>query len=144
YNDLRHETGPFDVIGDVHGCRSELETLLTSLGYRVERDDDGRPIDASHPDGRKAVFLGDLVDRGPDTPGVLRLVMGMVRAGHALAVPGNHEAKLVRALTGKKETMAHGLAESLSQLASEPPEFRAEIVQFCTDLVSHLVLDGGR
>ena len=46
------------------------------------------------------MFLGDLVDRGPDSPGVLRLVMGMVAAGDALAVPGNHENKLVRALSG--------------------------------------------
>ncbi|WP_171256991.1 metallophosphoesterase, partial [Acinetobacter baumannii] len=72
YNDRRHETGPFDVIGDIHGCRAELETLLTDLGYRVARDEQGRPVGA-HQDGRRAVFVGDLVDRGPDTPGVLRL-----------------------------------------------------------------------
>ena len=67
-NDFRHEAGPFDVIGDVHGCRAELETLLDRLGYAIERDANGRPVDAAHPDGRRAVFLGDLVDRGPDSP----------------------------------------------------------------------------
>src|SRR5581483_11176796 len=99
-NDFRHEPGPFDVIGDVHGCRAELERLLAELGYTLVRDEHGRPVDATPPAGRKAVFVGDLVDRGPDSPGVLRLVMGMVAAGHALAVPGNHENKLVRALDG--------------------------------------------
>ncbi|WP_375431593.1 polynucleotide kinase-phosphatase [uncultured Friedmanniella sp.] len=143
-NDFRHEEGPFDVIGDVHGCRAELEALLTELGYTLLRDEQGRPVDASHPGRRKATFVGDLVDRGPDTPGVLRLVMGMVAAGHALCVPGNHESKLVRALQGRDVQVSHGLETTLSQLAGEPPEFRAQVQQFCYDLISHLVLDGGR
>ncbi|MFJ9772031.1 polynucleotide kinase-phosphatase [Kitasatospora sp. NPDC101157] len=143
YNDLRHLTGPFDVIGDVHGCRSELETLLVRLGYTLTRDAEGRPVDAAHPAGRTAVFVGDLVDRGPDTPGVLRLVMGMVAAGHALCVPGNHENKLGRAMDGKKVTVAYGLQESLDQLAGESEEFRAEVRAFMRGLVSHYLLDGG-
>jgi polynucleotide kinase-phosphatase len=142
--DYRDRTGPFDVIGDVHGCRGELETLLGTLGYVIERDAAGRPVDAAHPLGRTAVFLGDLVDRGPDSPGVLRLVMGMTGAGHALVVPGNHENKLVRALSGRNVQVSHGLAETLSQLAAEPAEFRQQVEAFCRDLVSHLVLDGGR
>ena len=81
FNDLRDQTGPFDVIGDVHGCRGELEQLLTDLGYELSRDASGRAAGARHPEGRRPVFLGDLVDRGPDTPGVLRLVMGMAAAG---------------------------------------------------------------
>ena len=117
FNDLRHETGPFDVIGDVHGCAAELQTLLGELGYRVERDELGRATGASHPD-RRAIFVGDLVDRGPDTPGVLRLVMGMVGAGDAFCVAGNHENKLVRALRGRNVQVTHGLAESLAQLAA--------------------------
>jgi protein phosphatase len=63
FNDLRHETGPFDVIGDVHGCLAELEQLLGTLGYAIDRDAGGRPVSARHP-GRRAIFLGDLVDRG--------------------------------------------------------------------------------
>ena len=70
------------------------------------------------------MFVGDLVDRGPDTPGVLRLVMGMVGAGDAFCVPGNHENKLLRALRGRNVQVTHGLAESLAQLAAEPDEFR--------------------
>jgi protein phosphatase len=90
------------------------------------------------------VFLGDLVDRGPDTPGVLRLVMGMAGAGDALVVPGNHDDKLKRALRGRKVQVAHGLAESLAQLEAEPPEFRERVAAFVDALPSHLVLDGGR
>jgi protein phosphatase len=143
-NDFRDQHGPFDVIGDVHGCRSELETLLATLGYGTVHDQDGRPIDASHPDGRRPIFLGDLVDRGPDSPGVLRLVMGMVKSGHALCVPGNHENKLVRALSGRQVKISYGLAETLTQLADESEKFRKEVSEFCYNLVSHLVLDHGR
>ncbi|MCP2278600.1 polynucleotide kinase-phosphatase [Nocardia amikacinitolerans] len=143
WNDKRELTGPFDVIGDVHGCRAELETLLGELGYALERDEAGRAVGARHPHGRTAVFVGDLVDRGPDTPGVLRLVMGMVAAGTALCVTGNHEHKLVRALDGKKVKVAHGLAESLSQLEAEDEDFRKATLDFCRGLISHYVLDGG-
>jgi hypothetical protein len=89
------------------------------------------------------VFVGDLVDRGPDSPGVVRLVMGMVAAGTALCVSGNHENKLVRALKGRKVTVAHGLEVSLAQFAAEPEPFRAEALAFMDGLISHYVLDGG-
>ncbi|MGP3968907.1 polynucleotide kinase-phosphatase [Streptomyces sp. 6N223] len=148
YNDLAHLTGPFDLIGDVHGCRSELEALLSGpLGYAIERDEAGRAVGARHPEGRTAVFLGDLVDRGPDSPGVLRLVMGMVAAGTALAVPGNHENKLGRYLRGRKVQLTHGLAETVEQLDREgerDPEFRGRVAAFVDSLISHYVLDGGR
>jgi protein phosphatase len=143
YNDRREDTGPFDVVGDVHGCRTELEELLTELGYALRRDGEGRAVDAEHPAGRRAVFVGDLVDRGPDSPGVLRLVMGMVAAGHALCVPGNHEHKLVRALRGRDVQVTHGLERTLAQLEAEPEEFRRQVEAFCDGLVSHYVLDGG-
>lgn len=142
-SDRRDVAGPFDVIGDVHGCLGELETLLTTMGYVVRRDDSGAAIGAVPPAGRTAVFLGDYVDRGPDSVGVLRLVMGMVGAGAALAVPGNHENKLVKALRGRQVTRSHGLAETLEQLDGESAEFRREVLDFCDGLVAHLVLDGG-
>ena len=144
WNDRRDLAGPFDLVGDVHGCLAELVTLLTDLGYVLERDDAGRAVGASHPDGRMAVFVGDLVDRGPDTPGVLRLVMGMVGAGTALSVAGNHEVKLVRALRGANVKVAHGLAESLTQLGAESDEFRAAALAFMDGLISHYVLDDGK
>ncbi|MFE4717651.1 polynucleotide kinase-phosphatase [Streptomyces sp. NPDC056728] len=134
YNDLRHLTGPFDIIGDIHGCASELETLLTGLGY----------VDGVHPEGRTAVFVGDLVDRGPDSPGVLRRVMAMVKSGHALCVPGNHENKFGRYLKGRKVQHTHGLAETVEQFAGESEEFTQEVAEFVDGLVSHYVLDGGK
>ncbi len=137
--DRRFDSGPFDLIGDVHGCGDELEELLARLGYAP---------DASgihhHPGGRKAVFLGDLVDRGPRVPDVLRIAMGMVKAGSALCVPGNHDDKLLRWLKGRNVRIAHGLERSIEQIGREPPEFRAEIAAFLDSLVSHYVLDEGR
>ena len=143
-NDLRDEHGPFDVIGDVHGCLEELLELLGELGYEVVRDAQGRAVDARHPEGRRVVFVGDLVDRGPDSVGVLRLAMGMTGAGHALAVPGNHENKLIRALDGRDVRVSHGLETTLAELAGESEDFRREVRDWCYGLVSHLVLDDGR
>ncbi|MDQ2709252.1 MAG: polynucleotide kinase-phosphatase, partial [Actinomycetota bacterium] len=144
YNDLRELTGPFDLIGDVHGCLDELCALLTSLGWLLVRDGGGAPVSATHPEGRTAVFLGDLVDRGPATPGVLRLAMGMVADGAALAVAGNHEVKLVKALRGRDVKISHGRAESLAQLGVEPAEFVAAATEFMDGLIGHYLLDGGR
>jgi protein phosphatase len=138
WNDRRHETGPFDVIGDVHGCGDELDALLDGLGYAMDADGIRR-----HPDGRKAVFVGDLVDRGPRIVHVLRTVMAMTEAGSALAVPGNHDVKLVRALRGKNVQVTHGLDRSLTELDGETPEFRARVADFLDRLVSHYLLDGG-
>jgi polynucleotide kinase-phosphatase len=134
FNDLTHLTGPFDIVGDIHGCALELESLLGKLGY----------VDGVHPEGRTAVFVGDLVDRGPDSPGVLRRVMSMVKSGNALCVPGNHENKYGRYLKGRKVQHTHGLAETIEQMESVPEEFRAEVREFIDGLVSHYVLDGGR
>jgi polynucleotide kinase-phosphatase len=144
YSDLRHEPGPFDIIGDVHGCRAELEELLAALGYRLERDAAGRPVGAAHPAGRRAIFVGDLVDRGPDTPGVLRLVMGMTAAGTAFCVAGNHEVKLLKALRGKNVKRSHGLDASMEQLELETAQFRTAVDAFIDSLISHYVFDEGR
>ena len=134
FNDLTHLTGPFDIIGDIHGCAFELESLLGKLGY----------VDGVHAEGRTAVFVGDLVDRGPDSPGVLRRVMSMVESGNALCVPGNHENKYGRYLKGRKVQHTHGLAETIEQMEGESDGFRARVREFIDGLVSHYVLDGGR
>jgi protein phosphatase len=140
WNDRRSDLGPFDIFGDIHGCHEELVELLIILGYET----DSHGSTATPPPGRRALFLGDLVDRGPSIPAVLRLVMGMVANGTALCVPGNHEVKLLRALNGKNVTTTHGLAQSLEQLAAEPPEFSQEVAKFIDSLVGHYVLDEGR
>ncbi len=147
WNNRKQDHGPFDIIGDVHGCFDELVALLGRLGYQVaeEPGTDGRPAyTVAPPEGRKAVFLGDLVDRGPKIPQVLRLVMGMVAAGTALCVPGNHDMKLVKKLKGRDVQLTHGLADTLEQLDAEPAEFRDQVLAFLDGLVSHYVLDEGR
>jgi protein phosphatase len=142
--DHRDLAGPFDVIGDVHGCLGELLALLDRLGYAVRRDALGRAVAATHPEGRKAVFVGDLVDRGPDVPGVLHLVMGMVASGDALAVSGNHDDMLRRALLGAAPPTGGGTDGSLDQLAHETEAFRAEVAGFLEAMPVHVLLDRGR
>lgn len=79
--------GPVDVVGDVHGEIDALEQLLAALGYRGHGD---------HPAGRRLIFIGDLCDRGPDSPGVIRRVRAMVEAGTAQCLLGNHEINVMR------------------------------------------------
>lgn len=140
WTDRRRDRGPFDIVGDLHGCDAELLELLAELGYEVAAD----ALSAVPPEGRKAVFVGDYVDRGPDTPKVLELVMGMVERGTALCLPGNHDIKLVRKLKGRDVRITHGLAESLEQLEAEPQVLRDGARDFLDKLVSHVTLDGGR
>lgn len=142
WNNRKDEHGPFDIIGDVHGCLDELLELLTQLGYSVQQSDSAVTI--TPPENRKLVFVGDLVDRGPATDRVLRLVMDMVRAGQAFCVPGNHDIKLLKALKGRDVQLTHGLAESLQQLNANPEEFRSEVTRFLDGLISHYVFDSGK
>ena len=135
--DRRDDAGPVDIIGDVHGCGDELVALLGELGY----DTDSSPI--VHPDGRRALFVGDLVDRGPGVAEVLDVVMSMVHADAALCVQGNHENKLRRALGGRNVQPTHGITESLAQLDARGSEFSARVAAFLDGLISHYVLDGG-
>ena len=139
WNNRKFDHGPFDIIGDVHGCGDELEALLTVLGYTRNSEDTWH-----HPEGRKAVFVGDLVDRGPRIVDVLKLVTRMARAGTALALPGNHDVKLMRKLRGKNVQIAHGLQQTLDQLADQPETFKGEVADFIDDLVSHYVFDDGK
>lgn len=133
------ETGPFDLIGDVHGCLTELRTLLGRLGYA----DDG-----SHPDGRRMVFVGDLVDRGPDSVGVLREVVGWVEDGHALFVPGNHDDKFARWLEGRAVKVTGGLATTVTEWEglSEPQArlLGRRFLALMAESPPYLWLDGGR
>jgi protein phosphatase len=152
WSDRRHEHGPFDIIGDVHGCGDELERLLAHLGYtwseRPPESPGCYPRLYRHPEGRKAIFLGDLVDRGPRILDTYELVRAMVDAGSALCVPGNHEAKLVRQLRGRDVVVNHGLAQTLAELESMPADVRErfcrEMADFFDALVSHYVLDDGK
>lgn len=146
WNNRRHDHGPFDLIGDVHGCFDELVGLLDKLGYAVGRGEEaGEPVyRVRAPDGRRVVFLGDLVDRGPKIAETLRLAMDMVASGVALCVPGNHETKLLKKLRGRDVKVNHGLAETLAQLDGEGDAFRGRVASFIDGLVSHYVFDDGR
>ena len=160
WTDRRDDPGPFDIIGDLHGCCDELEELLSVLGY-VRNE--GRIF--VHPQGRRAFFLGDLVDRGPRIVDTLKLIMGMCEAGSALCVPGNHDMKLLRKLRERNETekfshrgdhrskifgtqITHGLSETLAELDALPTDerepFKERVITFLDSLVSHFLLDDGK
>jgi protein phosphatase len=153
WNDKRDEHGPFDIIGDVHGCALELEELLRQLGFAPTAFIPGGPaLDSgavyTHAEGRKAVFLGDLVDRGPRILDTVRLVRNMVQIGSALCIPGNHDMKLVRKLRGKNVQITHGLTDTLTEIAALPEgarlTFEQGLAEFLDGLVSHYVLDDGK
>ncbi|MCL2151254.1 MAG: AAA family ATPase, partial [Coriobacteriia bacterium] len=143
WSNKKDESGPFDIIGDVHGCYGKLCELLEELGYAV----DPNTQTATPPPTRKAIFLGDLCDRGPDNVQVLQLVMNMVEAGAAYCVAGNHEAKLLRKLRGADVKLNHGLADTVQQLetyvaTSQDDSFMPRLESFLDGLISHYMLDG--
>lgn len=152
WTDRRDEHGPFDIIGDVHGCADELEMLLEELGYDwISAPDTANGLYDriySHPQGRKAVFLGDLVDRGPRILDTVQLVRNMVENDSALCVPGNHDVKLLRKLRGRDVQVRHGLAQTLTEIEALPDDLRQTFIdataEFLHRLVSHYVLDSGR
>ena len=145
YNDLRHETGPFDVIGDVHGCRAELEALLAELGYAIERDDEpAAPVGAQPP--------------GPAAR--LRRRPGRPRPGHARRAAAGHghgrrRRRALRARQPREQAACAPCAAATCRSPTawpsrspssrpSPAEFRAEAERFIDGLVSHYVLDGGQ
>ena len=156
WNNLKHEHGPFDIIGDVHGCCGELEELLEKLGYErtevrnrvFEKNSVSMYPVFRHPNGRKAIFLGDIVDRGPRILDTCQLVRNMVQAGSALCIPGNHDVKLVRKLRGRNVQIKHGLEETMAEIEALPEEIREQFCQemadFLDGLISHYVLDDGK
>ncbi|MDM8564856.1 AAA family ATPase [Candidatus Halobeggiatoa sp. HSG11] len=139
---MRHVTGPFDIIGDIHGCFDELLILLEKLGYQVQFSNSKYTV--THPQDRKVIFLGDLVDRGPKIPQVLQLVMDMVTAGYAFCVKGNHDMKLLRRLKGHDTKLVHGLAESIQQLQTTSTIFCNQVIDFIGNLSEHYLFDDGK
>lgn len=152
WNDRTHEHGPFDIIGDVHGCADELEQLLELLGYdkivKAGHEPGWGNSGYVHPAGRKAVFVGDLVDRGPRVLDTLGIVRNMMLSGSALCVPGNHDMKLLKKLRGRDVEITHGLAQSLAEIDALPDDVRApfakSLAEFLDGLISHYVLDDGK
>ncbi|MGB3300727.1 MAG: polynucleotide kinase-phosphatase [Phormidesmis sp.] len=151
WNNKKHEHGPFDIIGDVHGCCDELEQLLQQLGYQAHDETQENsfwnfPLYA-HPEGRQALFLGDLVDRGPRILDTVKLVHNMMEAGSALCIVGNHENKLLRKLNGKNVKLNHGLEQTMAEIEAIPSDSRdaatKELQAFFNSLLSHYVIDDG-
>lgn len=144
-------SGPFDIVGDVHGCFHTLQTLMTELGYAP---------DGSHPEGRTLAFVGDIVDRGANTWQAWGLVSDLHRSGRAHLVKGNHEAKHARYLQkmatapdpsqvvealAESQGAAHGLTAALAQSleSGTPAEWASRAVEM-ERLPSHISLDAGR
>jgi len=164
-NNLKHERGPFDIIGDVHGCFDELTDLLKKLGYTIKQspsfskenvsklpslqsklreDLDFTVYTVTHPEKRQVILVGDLIDRGPKNPEVLRLVMDMVATGIAFCVLGNHDVKFMRKLKGKNVNLTHGLAKTVEQMARVSSKFNNQTLEFIDNLVDHYLFDGGK
>ncbi|RAZ69893.1 bis(5'-nucleosyl)-tetraphosphatase PrpE [Planococcus maitriensis] len=99
----------YDVIGDIHGCFDELAELIEQLGYRFEN---GLPV---HPEGRNLAFVGDAMDRGPESLAVLRLLFAMQDAGILYYSPGNHCNKLYRFFKGNPVELLHGLEVTVAE-----------------------------
>jgi protein phosphatase len=137
------DEGPFDLIGDVHGCADELVELLGLLGYLPEESGVFR-----HPRGRRAVFVGDLVDRGPEVPRALEIALSMVETKSAFCVPGNHDDKYARLLEGRHVKVAHGLEDTVEQMRRLPGKrsshLEARFRRWFESSPWHLVLDDGR
>ncbi|MBA2116740.1 polynucleotide kinase-phosphatase [Bremerella alba] len=152
WNDRSDEHGPLDIIGDVHGCGTELEELLAALGYQIQTADEEDALWGNayyaHPEGRKAMFVGDLVDRGPRVLDCVKIARNMVYHGTGLCVPGNHDMKPLRKLNGRNVQLTHGLAETVAEIDALPEEIREPfcraMAQFLDGLVSHYVLDDGK
>ncbi|MBL4774136.1 MAG: polynucleotide kinase-phosphatase, partial [Alcanivoracaceae bacterium] len=143
WTNKKSEHGPFDIIGDIHGCFDELYKLLIQLGYEITETENQRYI-VKTPENRKAVFVGDLIDRGPENIKVLKLVMDMVNQEAAICVPGNHENKLLKWLRGRKVQLKHGLEVTTEQIKKETDEFKIELEKFIDSLISHYVFDHGK
>lgn len=145
WTDRRNEHGPFDIIGDVHGCFEELSQLLRQLGYLIDPYEEGAEtlIRARHPEGRKAVFVGDITDRGPRNVDCLRIVAGMCEEGAALCVMGNHDFKLGKWLQGRKIQAKRGLELTVAELERTTKGFRRRISEFLRGMRSHFWLAGG-
>lgn len=143
--DQRALNGPFDIIGDVHGCYRELHHLLLDLGYTLPDDPDSvNANNVAAPSGRKLIFVGDLVDRGENSMAAVKIVMAFAEAGIARSVCGNHDDKFLRWLKGNKVSVQHGLAGTIDAYNRELPDFGQRLFQFLSSLPLYLWLAGGR
>lgn len=122
----------YDLIGDIHGQAGKLEALLTAMGYTATAAGWQAPV------GRQAVFVGDLIDRGPEQVRVVEIVRRMVDRGQALAIMGNHELNAIGFVTPRRDGAGF--------LRSHSPEKRAQHAEFLAQVgegsaLHHDILD---
>jgi protein phosphatase len=132
--------GPFDIIGDVHGCYPELVELLQKIGYEITEKENGE-VEVNNPHKRKLIFVGDLTDRGPNSVAVLKLVIHVVQHHKGYCVIGNHDDKLMRKLMGRKVQINNGLDTTLEELKAEPPQFAIKVRHFFESLPYYIWCD---
>lgn len=132
------EAGPFDIVGDIHGCAATLAELLEALGY--ERGE-GRAW--THAE-RRLVFVGDYINRGPAPGGVLMMVKAIVEAGTAIALAGNHEEMLLGAIEGQAEMLDTAEGHWLQSAGGGYWHLSNEMRVWLGTLTAHVRLDGGR
>jgi len=132
---------PYDIIGDIHGCFTELEDLFGKTGYEKQNSV------FIHPEGRIPIFIGDITDRGPNSVKVMELVMDMVDSKRALFIPGNHCAKLARHIMGKDIKIKWGIETTLKEIESMDDSSRENLSNRFISLVenspNYLMLDNG-
>jgi protein phosphatase len=139
--DRRYLNGPFDIVGDVHGCLDELLELLEKLGY--SGDSHGH---LSHAEGRALVLLGDLADRGPYNAATFAMAMSLVARTGAMYTPGNHCNKLLRYLRGNKVSLDWGLEGTIADVDAREqtePGFKERLRHFIESAPTYLWLDEG-
>lgn len=143
----------YDIIGDIHGEHDKLVELLRRLGYRQSAASGGA---YAHPTGRQAVFVGDLVDRGPHQLEVIDTVRRMVDGGHAKAIMGNHELNAVafwmedpacpgrhlRRRDGSRGTTNRNQHQAFLDAVGEDSSLHKELVTWFTTLPLFLELPG--
>lgn len=135
------DSGPFDIISDIHGCCTELEILLQKLGYEKS---DGAYVNMK---GRKVIFAGDIVDRGPRIVDTINTVSRMVSSGSAYYIPGNHCNKFYRFLQGRKVQVKHGLEMTVGEYERldkfQKEKLKKDYINLYENAPPYIITDGG-
>jgi protein phosphatase len=129
----------YDIIGDIHGCFDELLQLIDKLGYTKVND---IPI---HPEGRQLAFVGDAMDRGPDSVKTLNFMFRLQDARKLIYSPGNHCNKFYRYAKGNSIQLKHGIETTVAELEKLSSDkrhfFLKRYVEFYETLPLYQVLD---
>lgn len=135
--------GPFDIVGDIHGCIEEFQILLRECGYMIHEDDNGTWF--SHPENRILVSVGDLCDKGPDSLSVMEMIFNSIEKQTAIAIRGNHENKVLRHLiSGMPPDERSNAFPTFHEVMAQGPEYVDFIIRHLQALPTHYLLDEGK